>query len=80
MPLLDNTQAQEALGDFLGHHRRAVVGQKSTRQTSFLDRLGEAVHQILGGLREVPLDVTAQSRVVIEDAQAQWAAASGRLA
>ena len=27
------------------------------------------MHQVLRGLREVPLDVAAQSRVVIEDAQ-----------
>src|SRR5208337_1855748 len=56
-------------GDFLGHHRRAVVGQQRTWQTAFLDRLRESVHEILRGLREVPLDVAAQSRVVIEDAQ-----------
>ena len=56
-------------GDFLGHHRRAVIGQQSPGQTAFLDRLGESVDQVLGGLREVPLDVAAESRVVIEDAQ-----------
>ena len=27
------------------------------------------MHQVLGGLREIPLDVAAQSRVVVEDAQ-----------
>jgi hypothetical protein len=27
------------------------------------------VHQVLGSLREIPLDVVAQPRVVIEDAQ-----------
>ena len=68
-PLVDDSQAQETFGDFLGHHRRAVVGQERTRQTALLDRLGESVHQVLRGLREVPLDVAAQSRVVIEDAQ-----------
>ena len=69
MPLVDDAQAQETLGDFLGHHRRAVIGQESTRQTAFLDRLGESVYEVLRGLREVPLDVAAESRVVIEDAQ-----------
>ncbi len=68
-PLVDDTQAQETLGDFVGHHRRAVVGQESTGQAAFLDRLGEPVHQVLGGLREVPLDVAAEPRVVVEDAQ-----------
>ena len=27
------------------------------------------MHQVLGGLREIPLDVAAESRVVVEDAQ-----------
>ena len=27
-PLVDDSQAQEPFGDFLGHHRRAVVGQE----------------------------------------------------
>ena len=69
---MDNSQAQQTFGEFLGHHCGAVVGQKRTRQTAFLDRLGEAVHQVLRGLGEVPLDVTAQSRVVIEDSQRDW--------
>ena len=77
-PLVDDSQAQQTFGDFLGHHRRAVVGQEGTWQAAFLDRLGEAVHQVLGGLREVPLDVAAQSRVVIEDAQRDRGAATGR--
>ena len=66
---MDDSQAQQPLGDFVGHHGRAVIGQESTRQTAFLDRLGESVHEVLGGLREVPLDVAAESRVVVEDAQ-----------
>ena len=60
---------KQTFGDFLGHHRRAVIGQERARQTPLLDRLGESVDQILGGLREIPLDVAAQSRVVIENAQ-----------
>ena len=27
------------------------------------------MHQVLGGLREIPLDVAAQSRMIVEDAQ-----------
>ncbi len=69
----DDSQPQEPFGDFLGHHGRAVVGHEGTRQTPLLDRLGETVHQVLGSLREVPLDVTAQSRVVVEDAQRERA-------
>ncbi len=68
-PLVDDAQAQQPFGDFLGHHGRAVIGQESPRQPAFLDRLGESVDQVLGGLTEVPLDVAAEPRVVIEDAQ-----------
>ena len=43
--------------------------KRAAWQTAFLDCLGESVHEVLRSLREVPLDVAAQSRVVIEDAQ-----------
>ena len=66
---MDDPQSQQPFGHFLGDHRRAVVGQQRPGQTAFLDRLGEPVHEILGGLREVPLHVAAQPRVVVEDAQ-----------
>ena len=66
---MDDAHAQESLGHFLGHHRGAVISQQSARQAPFLDRLGESMHQVLGSLREIPLDVVAQSRVIIEDAQ-----------
>lgn len=66
--LVDDAQAQEPFGDFLGHHRCTVVGQERARQTAFLDRLGQSVHQILRRLRQVPLNVATQSRMVIEDA------------
>ena len=29
-PLVDDSQPQEPFGDFLGHHRRAVIGQERT--------------------------------------------------
>ena len=72
-PLVDDPQAEEALGDFVGHHGRSVVGQESTGQTTLLNRLREPVHEVIGGLREVPLDVAAESRMVIEDARRDWA-------
>ena len=66
---LDHAQAQQTLGDFLGHHRGAVIGQQRTGQAPFLDRLGEPVHEVLGSLREIPLHVAAESRMVVKDAQ-----------
>ena len=68
-PLVDDSQAQEALGDFFGNHGRAVIGQEGSWQTALLDCLGEPVHEVFSGLREVPLDVAAKPRVVIENAQ-----------
>jgi hypothetical protein len=66
---VDNSQLQQALGHFLGHHRRAIVGQERPRQTAFLDCLRPAVHQVVRGLREISLDMAAQSRMVIQDRQ-----------
>ena len=66
---MDDPQAEQPFGDFVGHHGRAVVGQEGTGQPALLDRLGEAVHEVLGGLGGVPLDVAAEPRVVVEDAQ-----------
>src|SRR5262249_29739494 len=50
-------------------HRRAIVGKQRPRQTALLNSLGESVHQVFSGLREIPLNVTAKSRMVIENAQ-----------
>ncbi len=51
-------------------HEVLTSGQTVVAPT-LLDRLGESMHQILGGLREIPLKMAAESRVVIED-QEQW--------
>ena len=67
--LVDNAEPQQPLGDFLGHHRGTVIGEQGPGQTAFLDRLGESVDEVLGGLGKVPLDMAAESRVVIKDAQ-----------
>ena len=69
--LVDDPQPQQALAHFLGDHGRAVIAQQRPGQTAFLDRLGEPMHQILGRLREVPLQMAAQPRVIVEDPQRQ---------
>ena len=71
--LVNDSQPQKPRGYFLGDHRRAVVAEKRPGQTAFLDRLGEPMHQVLGGLGEIPLQMTAQTRVVVEDAQGERA-------
>lgn len=71
--LVNDPQPQQPLSHFVGDHRRAVVGQQRPRQPAFLDRLGEPVDEVLGRLRQIPLQVAAQARVVVEDAQSQRA-------
>jgi hypothetical protein len=63
----------------VGDHGRAVIGQQRPGQTAFLDRLGEAMHEILGGLREVPLKIVVVQLVApahppqrSESAPTQW--------
>ena len=67
--LMEDPQPQQPCDHFVGDHRRAVVGQQRTGQTAFLDRLREPVHEVLSGLGEIPLQMAAQTRVIVEDAQ-----------
>ena len=67
--LVDDAQVKESLGGFLGDHGRAVVGEERSWKAALLDCLGESVHEVFSGLREVPLDMAAKPRVVIENAQ-----------
>ena len=66
---MDDSQAQQLLGNFLGYHCGAVVGQNHTRQAPFLDPLGETMDEVLRSFGRIPLDVTAQPRMAIKDAQ-----------
>src|SRR5688572_6587965 len=60
-------QALEALLCLGGNHGSAVVAEQSTRQTTLLEALTQAVHEALGVfVAEVPLGVTAQARAIIE--------------
>ena len=52
-----------------GRHRRAVVAHQRARQAALHEGLAEPVDEDLGGLREVPLQVAAEARVVIEEAE-----------
>ena len=66
---MNDPQTKQPFGHFVGHHRRTVIGQQRPRQAAFLNRLRESVHEIFSRLREVPLQVATQPRVVIENAQ-----------
>ncbi len=50
-----------------GGHRRAVVGHERPRKATFGEGLAQPVDEVLGGLGQVPLLVTAQARAVVED-------------
>ena len=66
---MNDTQASESLDDFGGEHRRAVVAQCGARKPALLERLGETMRDVLRVLGEVPLQMTGETRAVIEDAE-----------
>ena len=70
-PLVDDPQPQEPFGHLVGDHRPAVVAHQRPEQAAFLDALREPVRQVLGGFRQIPLQVAAEPRAVVEDAQGQ---------
>ena len=77
---MHDPQSLEPFGEFLGDHRSPAVGHEPSGKTAFLDPLGEPVDEVLGGLGEVPLQMAAQPRMVVEDAQGdgRLPAAAGR--
>ena len=67
--VVDDAEALEALGGLGGEHGGAVVGEKRAGQAALVEGLREAVDERLGGLVEVPLQVAAEARAVVEDAE-----------
>ncbi len=67
--LVHNAERQQSFGELVGYHCRTVVGQQRTGKTTFLNRLRKPMDQVFGGLRKIPLKMTAQARVVIQNAQ-----------
>ena len=57
--VVDDAQPLEPLEGFSRRHRRAVVCQQRPWQSSFEHGLAQAVHERLGGLIEIPLQVAA---------------------
>ena len=66
---MDDAEPVQPLLDLPGHHRRAVVGHQRARQAALHQGLAEPVDEDLGGLRQIPLQVTAEPRVVVEEAE-----------
>ena len=67
--VVNDAESLEAFDGFGGEHGGAVVGQKGARQATLLKGLRQAVDEGLGGLVEVPLQVAAESRAVVENAE-----------
>ena len=62
-------QSLEPFYDLGGMHRRAVVGQKPPWKAALLHGLHQAVHEGLGVVGDVPLEVASDARAVIEKAE-----------
>jgi hypothetical protein len=65
--LVDDSQAQETLGDFFGNHGRAVIGEEGARQPTLLDRLGDTphwVHALVGIWRGEPSEDALKARIL----------------
>jgi hypothetical protein len=69
--LVQDAQRVQSSGELLGLHGTAVIAHQGPGQGAFLQRLRETMHQGLGGLIEVPLQVADQTRVVVDDRQHQ---------
>ena len=67
--MMNDAEALEALDGLGGEHGGAVVGQERAGQAAFLEGLREGVDEGLGGLFEVPLQVAAEPRAVVEHAE-----------
>ena len=67
--VVDDAEPLEPLDGLGGEHGRTVVRQERAWQSTFLERLREAVHEGLGGFIEIPLQMAAEARAVIENAE-----------
>ena len=66
---MNDAEAVQSLLDLARGHGRAVVGHQRPRHPALHQRLAQPVDEGLGGLGQVPLQVAAQARVVVEEAE-----------
>jgi len=66
---VQNTETSEALGDLGGRHGGAVVAEGRSRQAALLERLRQPVRNDLGGLGQIPLQMTGEPRAIVDDAE-----------
>ena len=66
---MQNAQRMQTGAELFGLHRRTIIGHQRSGQPSFLQRLAEPVHQCLGRLVQIPLQMTDQPGVIVNNAQ-----------
>lgn len=67
--LVHDAQAKQPLPSLMGEHGRSIIGQERSRQPPLVEGLGQSVDEVLSRLGEVPLNVAAEARAVIEDTE-----------
>ena len=67
--LVQNSEPQQPLCEFLRQHGRTVVAHRGPGQTALLNSLGPAMDEILRCLGQIPLQVRTVPRVIVQDAQ-----------
>ena len=78
--VVQDAETGEPLGDLRGRHRGAVVAQRGARQAALLERLAEPVRDDLGGLGQIPLQVTGEARSDRRARRTEWASPTRRAA
>jgi hypothetical protein len=68
---MHDPQTGETADGLFGEHGGAVVGHQGTWQAAFHEGLRQAMHETLGGLVEIPLQVADQPRAIVDDAKEQ---------
>jgi hypothetical protein len=66
---VQDAEPGEAFADLGRRHRGAVVAHGGTRQAALLERLRQAVGDVLGVLRQIPLQMTGEPRAIVEHAE-----------
>ena len=66
---MNDAQTLESLLGFGGVHGGSAVGEQRAGQAAFQKCLAEAMSQLFGGLAPIPLRVTGQAGMVVQNAQ-----------
>ena len=68
---VQDAEVVKSCGELTADHRRAVVGHQRARQAHLLQRLAQAMDELLGTLVRVPLGVREEARAVVDEADQQ---------